>query len=65
VATSITLEYWTDEGWFVGCLEGVPGVFSQGKTLDELRRNIREAYRLVLAAEARITRWRPAPAPLR
>jgi hypothetical protein len=26
-----TLEYWIDEGWYVGKLKGVPGVFSQGK----------------------------------
>ena len=32
-----TLEYWTDEGWFVGKLREVPGVFSQGETLEELK----------------------------
>lgn len=24
-----TLEYWTDEGWYVGRLKEVPGIFSQ------------------------------------
>ncbi len=43
-----TLEYWTDEGWYVGKLREVPGVFSQGETLDELEANIREAYSLML-----------------
>ena len=32
-----TLEYWLDEGWYVGRLKEVPGVFSQGETLEELR----------------------------
>jgi predicted RNase H-like HicB family nuclease len=44
-----TLEYWEDEGWFVGCLVEVPGVFSQGETLEELKENIQDAYNLSLA----------------
>ena len=43
-----TLEYWQDEGWFVGRLKEVPGVFSQGETLEQLEENIRDAYRLLL-----------------
>ena len=43
-----TLEYWTDEGWFVGRLKEVPGVFSQGETLDELIANVQEVYHLML-----------------
>lgn len=43
-----TLEYWEDDGWFVGRLKEVPGVFSQGETLEELEENIRDAYKLVL-----------------
>ncbi|MDY7014274.1 MAG: type II toxin-antitoxin system HicB family antitoxin [Cyanobacteriota bacterium] len=45
------LEYWKDEGWFVGRLRGIPGVFSQGKTLDELEDNIRDAYTLMIEDE--------------
>jgi predicted RNase H-like HicB family nuclease len=43
-----TLEYWQDGKWYVGRLLEVPGVFSQGKTLDELRENIQEAYELMV-----------------
>jgi len=43
-----TLEYWTDEGWLVGRLKEVPGVFSQGETLDELIANVQEVYHLML-----------------
>ena len=46
-----TLEYWKDEGWYVGKLKEVPGVFSQGETLKELEENIREAYQLMLEDE--------------
>jgi predicted RNase H-like HicB family nuclease len=42
-----TLEYWMDEGWYVGRLKEVPGVISQGETLAELEENIRDAYQLV------------------
>jgi predicted RNase H-like HicB family nuclease len=43
-----TLEYWRDEGWYLGRLKEVPGVFSQGETLEALEANIRDAYRLVM-----------------
>ncbi len=43
-----TLEYWKDEGWFVGRLKEIPGVFSQGETLAELEENIQEVYHLML-----------------
>ena len=49
--SKFTLEYWEDEGWFVGRLVEVPGVFSQGETLDELKENIRDAYRMMLGSE--------------
>ncbi|HOJ29111.1 MAG TPA: type II toxin-antitoxin system HicB family antitoxin [Spirochaetota bacterium] len=45
---TFTLEYWIDEGWYVGRLLEVPGVFSQGETLEELIVNIREAYKLMV-----------------
>lgn len=48
---SFSLDYWMDEGWYVGRLKEVPGVFSQGETLEELEENIREAYQLMIADE--------------
>ena len=45
------LEYWEDDGWLVGRLKGVPGVFSQGKTLAELEENIRDGHQLMMADE--------------
>jgi hypothetical protein len=42
-----TLEYWVDDGWYVGRLREVPGVFSQGVSLQELEENIRDAYQQV------------------
>ena len=46
-----TLEYWIDEGWYVGRLKEVPGVFSQGESLAELEENIRDAYHLMMEEE--------------
>jgi predicted RNase H-like HicB family nuclease len=48
---NFTLEYWMDEEWYVGRLKEVPGVFSQGETMEELERNIQEAYRLMMEEE--------------
>lgn len=47
-----TLEYWLDDGWLVGRLKEVPGVFSQGESLEQLKANIEDAYRMLLAAES-------------
>jgi Uncharacterised protein family (UPF0150). len=47
-----TLEYWVDEGWYVGRLKEVPGVFSQGESLEELEGNIRDAYHLMVEEES-------------
>ncbi|MBI3193071.1 MAG: type II toxin-antitoxin system HicB family antitoxin [Ignavibacteriae bacterium] len=45
---NFTLEYWKDKTWYVGRLKEVPGVFSQGKTLTELKENIQDAYKMML-----------------
>ena len=57
MSQSFILEYWNDDGWLVGRLKGIPGVFSQGQTLEELEENIRDAYQLII-----ITDLEPAPA---
>lgn len=46
-----TLEYWLDDGWYVGRLKEVPGVFSQGETLAELEENIQDAYAAMLETD--------------
>ncbi|MEM1304394.1 MAG: type II toxin-antitoxin system HicB family antitoxin [Planctomycetota bacterium] len=49
--TAFDLEYWRDGAWYVGRLRGVPGVFSQGATIEELEDNIRDAHRLMCEGE--------------
>lgn len=56
IIARFTLEYWQDEGWYVGRLREVPGVFSQGKTLKELEKNIRDAYELMIKEQPFIRR---------
>jgi len=46
-----TLEYWEDEGWYVGRLVEIPGIFSQGETFEELKVNIQDAYEMMLKTE--------------
>jgi predicted RNase H-like HicB family nuclease len=55
--SQFTLEYWRDGDFYVGRLLEVPGVFSQGETLEELRENIQDAYDLMVTQERS-----PAPA---
>ena len=56
MSQSFVLEYWDDDGWLVGRLKGIPGVFSQGRSLAELEENIRDAYQLM------VIETEPAPA---
>jgi predicted RNase H-like HicB family nuclease len=46
-----TLEYWQDGNWVVGRLLEIPGVFSQGATVEELRENIQLVYDLMVTQE--------------
>ncbi len=41
-----TLDVERDGRWYVGQLREMPEVISQGRTLAELRRNLRDAYEL-------------------
>ncbi|MEW6237909.1 MAG: type II toxin-antitoxin system HicB family antitoxin [Candidatus Omnitrophota bacterium] len=45
---NFTLEYWIDDGWYVGKLKEIPGIFSQGETLEDLEENIKDAYALMM-----------------
>ena len=51
---TFTLEYWQDDGWYVGKLKEIPGVFSQGETIKELEENIEDAYKLIMKDEPQI-----------
>ncbi len=37
-----------EEGFYIGYIEEIPGVNTQGKTLEEVRANLREALELIL-----------------
>ena len=45
---NLTLDFWIEEGWYVGRLREVSGVFSQGKNLEELKTNIKDAHELIM-----------------
>ena len=41
----------TPSGWYIAQCEQVPGALTQGRTLEEVRENLKEAIFLVLEAE--------------
>ena len=43
-----TAVYERDGEWFIGWVEELPGAFGQGRTLDEVREDLREAVKLLL-----------------
>lgn len=47
-----TLEYWIDEGQYVGRLREVPDVIGHGKTINGLEKSIQKAYRLMVQCKS-------------
>ena len=37
--------------WYIGWVEAVPGAFSQGKTVKEVEKNLKEAVQLILESQ--------------
>jgi predicted RNase H-like HicB family nuclease len=49
--------------WYVAYIEEIPGVNTQGRTLAEARRNLKDALRLVIEASRELAaKQRPASA---
>ncbi len=44
--------------WYVGYVEEVPGVNTQGRTLSEVRKNLKEALILILKTNRELTEKR-------
>ncbi len=37
--------------WYIGWVEAVPGAFSQGRTIEEVEENLKEAVQLILESQ--------------
>ncbi len=44
-----------NEKWYIGWVEEIPGVNAQGKTLKEVRENLKEALNLILESNRLIS----------
>ncbi|PIU67454.1 MAG: HicB family protein [Armatimonadetes bacterium CG07_land_8_20_14_0_80_40_9] len=42
--------------WYIGYVEEIPGVNTQGKTLKEVKENLREALDLIIETNQELTR---------
>ncbi len=45
----------SDDGWYVGQIEEFPAAISQGKTINELKANLIDAFMLLLEANKEST----------
>ncbi len=52
----LTAVFERTDRWWIASIEEVPGVNTQGETLEEARENLREALRLVLETNREIAR---------
>ena len=48
MSRQFTAIYKKDRDWYLGWIEEIPGVNTQGKTLKEVKENLKEAVLLVL-----------------
>lgn len=46
----LTAAYKHVDGWWAASIEEIPGVHTQGETLEEARENLRDALEMVLTA---------------
>ncbi|MEE4310715.1 MAG: type II toxin-antitoxin system HicB family antitoxin [candidate division KSB1 bacterium] len=46
--TTMTMIYWKSDKFWLGKLIEHPEIMTQGKTLEELEENIKDAYRLMV-----------------
>ena len=53
---AFTAVYERDGAWWIGYVEELPGANSQGKTIEEVRRNLKEAVELILDANKKLAR---------
>jgi len=45
-----------DDDWWIAYVEEIPGVNTQGKTINEARENLKEALQLVIEANIELSR---------
>ena len=45
----------SEDGWYVGQLEELPEVISQGKTIEELKNNLQDALELIISQQRETT----------
>jgi len=43
-----------EDGWYVASVPELPGCYTQGKTVEQVRKRIREAIQLVLESEPQL-----------
>jgi len=60
-----TAIYKKTKNWFVAWIEEIPGVNTQGKTLEEARENLKEALLMVLESNRKSSRSRMRSKPAR
>jgi predicted RNase H-like HicB family nuclease len=56
MANTFTAVFEQDGPWWIGYVEELPGANTQGKTLEEVRENLKEAIALILEANREQTR---------
>jgi len=54
--SELTAVFEHTDGWWIAYIEELPGVNTQGKTIEEARENLQEATRLILEANRELAR---------
>ncbi len=65
IRTEFTAVYEKRGKWYVAYIEEIPGVNTQGRTLKEARRNLKEALKLIIEANRELSQKSGAEEVLR
>jgi len=60
-----TAVYEQHDEWWIGYVEEIPGANTQGKTLEEVKENLKEALQLVLEAYSELARKEESKSAIR
>ncbi|MBI5573869.1 MAG: type II toxin-antitoxin system HicB family antitoxin [Elusimicrobia bacterium] len=58
---SYTAVYEKRGKWYIGYVDEIPGVNTQGKTLSEVKKNLKEALKLILEANKQLSQKETKP----
>jgi predicted RNase H-like HicB family nuclease len=53
------------EKWYIGWVDAIPGAFSQGRTINEVEENLKEAVQLIIESQRELRKQKSSGTTLK